>query len=181
MAQRPVRTPQQLSDASVHVHYEWYMLVATAANMTFAPSPQWPYSIHCALINDLAVHARALRHFLWPEKPVFESDVIAEDYFPAGAWSPSAPPAMLDSLREDVAKYIVHISYDRPNAGGEKPWPMSVIALELDGHMRKFKEDVERRDAALLNDDHWRQDWRVQGREVAALRMHMAHRIARGE
>jgi len=167
MAPRPGRTPQQLSDASVHVHYEWYMVVATASTLAFPPRPMWPDPIRCGLLESFTVHARNLDHFFWSKKPK-PRDVIAQDYFPAGAWTPPPHPPLFDTLRDEVATFIVHISYTRPNAGGEKQWPFGAMAIEFDDHMLKFQRDVERRDPALLSDEYWRRNYRVADRQRGA-------------
>jgi hypothetical protein len=112
--------------------------------------------IKWALIESFAVHARALHHFLWPTGKIDDDDVLARDYF-GGTW-PSAPilrsSLATADLRRDVAKYIAHVTYSRPDPGGEKDWDCPAIARELVRCMDSFQHAV----APALLDDRWRDD-----------------------
>jgi hypothetical protein len=144
------------------------MLITSAAALAFPPSPAWPYTIRCALVESFTVHARALHHFLWPQGRLEDRDVLAQDYFTAGTWTRPAHPPLLEDLRDQVATFIVHISYDRPNPGGEKQWPVVAMALEFDDLMAKFQKDVERINPSLLDDKEWRRNPQVEARKHAA-------------
>ncbi len=148
------------------------MLMTTAAHLAFQPSPSGlPYSVRCAFMNAFTVPARALTHFFWPEPPIRESDVLAADYFGNGPRTPPPHPDALNGVREGVGKFIVHISYDRPDPGGEKQWQFATIALAIDEHVRTFQADVEKLDPSLLDDDHWRRLLRVAEREAATAQL----------
>lgn len=147
---RPSRSPDELRRASVHVFHELEMLLGIPLRMARRPEDVTKW----ALLESFLIHARALHHFLWPAGRKDDDDVLARDFF-GGTW-PNAPAeptsAAMVKLRDDANKYIAHVSYRRPDPGGEKEWDITGIADEFRASFDCFRADVP----STLLDDRWR-------------------------
>ncbi len=144
---RPARSAEELKSASVHVHYELEMLVRTAT--TLEPDPpgdKLDTTTRRAYVESFTVHTRSLVHFLWAEAPE-EDDIVATDFVPG--WHVDMPASVL-GIRTPVAKLIAHLTYARPDPGGEKDWPCRDIARELVMCMFAFQREVKARNSGLL-------------------------------
>jgi hypothetical protein len=70
-------------------------------------------TVRQALIDSMAIHARTLIHFAYPDGQVHADDVLAEDFVPN--WNDKRPPwpdALVD-VRSRVATEVAHLSYRR--------------------------------------------------------------------
>ncbi len=126
----PVRTQQELLDASGHLGYEVWMLRHTAARLSgMSPGPE-----RNAALESFTVHARLLYQFFdpMPPTPPRADDVCAWHYVVGGesAWQtalPAMPPELAD-VTTRVGKEIAHLTYHRVTIGPvSNDWDVAAI------------------------------------------------------
>ena len=146
---RLVRTNDELREASRHLSYEFHTFTVALRGVVVMQNPSSIETLTLltqagtALFESLAIHARSLVHFAYPESPVYPNDILAEDYIPE--WETVRPPMApaLSNVKGRVATEFAHLSYRRiPLTEGAMKWPVSEIANGLLDVMRAFVANV---------------------------------------
>ena len=75
---RPVRSKEELRQASDHLYYEIYMFQMLVQSMASGIAGR--SAINNALLESFAIHLRALMGFFYPDNPC-NDDIITEDIF----------------------------------------------------------------------------------------------------
>lgn len=106
-----------------------------------------------ALLESFAIHARALAHFFFPDRP-HVSDVLASDFFSSEQrWANIAGQrhellgagSETRSIRFRANKEIAHLTYDRLAVlPAEKAWDISQILATLEALITKFADSADK-------------------------------------
>lgn len=116
---RPKRSLKELREAKAHVSFElsgFMSAIIGIANGLKQPPDFMTVpllTVRQALIDSMAIHARTLIHFAYPDGQVHTDDVLAEDFLPD--WDAKRPlwPDALADVRSRVATEVAHLSYRR--------------------------------------------------------------------
>jgi hypothetical protein len=136
---RPSRLPRSIDElraGKAHLAHEFHTFTAALAGIINAQKqppdlPSLTLWTHAgkALVDSMAIHARSLIHFAYPEGQVHADDILAEDYVPD--WDAKCPPwpAELKSVRSRVATEVAHLSYKRLPLTPEEvgTWPLVTL------------------------------------------------------
>lgn len=139
VANRPFTDAYLMAYSGEHIQYEVNMFFEgvelrsrpgyTENNLMQLGDPR---RINNALIESFVVHLRNLIDFLY--LPAQGTDVVAEDFFPAGTWVAIRPPKtqMLIDAKSHANKEISHLTTARiSGTSPEKAWDFVGLALEL--------------------------------------------------
>lgn len=90
-----------------------------------------------ACVEGFMVHLRNLIDFMWPTK-IHDTDVVAEDFCPTGAWKQPINQALSDA-RTRVHKELAHLTSDRVSGSPQrKQWPYKPISAAVADALRDF-------------------------------------------
>ena len=151
----------ELRRISEHLSYEIMMLFGTAWILAASRIKDMPVeaersTVHNALIESFAIHARVLLDFLY-EMERKQNDAIACDFFDKDSiWRTACPPksGSLAQVHGRVGKEVAHLSYARINVSEEmKTWRYIELAREIRATLNVFVDMVpaQRIDQTLLN------------------------------
>ncbi len=96
---RPQRSIDELRAGKAHLAHEFHAFSAAIAGIVSAhkqPPDLTSITLYAvggkALFDSMAIHARSLIHFAYPEGQVHTDDILAEDYVPD--WKGKRPPSV---------------------------------------------------------------------------------------
>jgi len=129
---RKKRSPEELRQASNHLHYEVWMLECMAIGIHSGLAGK--SAIHNAFIESFVIHARVLLDFFYPLKPR-PDDVVAIDFCDrAKTWEQARPEKtdILKTIQKRVGKEAAHLTYSRQEVSQEqKHWDHPNIARDI--------------------------------------------------
>ena len=138
----PRRTEDELKRASAHLHYELWMLSATANALSSGIAERgWLLN---ALLESFVIHVRAVSDFFYAERKR-PDDVLAADFFRAEEWARIRPVEtdVLKKARKRAHKEIVHLTYERLNVTPEaKPWSFLEITRDVNSVLQVFLKSI---------------------------------------
>jgi hypothetical protein len=141
---RVMRTKEELLAASIHLHYEYWMLISLANAMSTGIFGK--ERLNNALVESFTIHTRIILDFLYSEEPR-NDDVVAEDYIDPGEWHKlrTQKSLLLQGVHKRVGKEIAHLTYSRQQVTDEdKKWPFLQIANEINVVFQQFLSTVNR-------------------------------------
>jgi len=97
-----------------------------------------------ALIESFAIHLRNLIDFFYPAK-VFDTDVLAEDFFVARALPKNFPvlSVSLESARNRASKEVSHLTTERiAGTPPKKSWPVAELSREMRALLVQFVREA---------------------------------------
>ena len=104
-------------------------------------------SVHNAVLESFALHARNLLHFLYPENEK-KDDVLACDFFDdPDTWTNLRPDvsATLKEVRRKTNKQCAHVTYERIRLESQperKGWKFGQIAVGIEQIIGMFIRNV---------------------------------------
>jgi hypothetical protein len=132
-AGRPVRSRDELRDASDHLFYEVWMLDCTARVLGMGVFGEGP--ARNAFLESFTIHARGLLQFFYPPTSPRRDDMLATDFvLNVAEWeSARGPmPQLLASVSARVGKEVAHLTYGRLLVTQDtKPWSFVDVAEEI--------------------------------------------------
>jgi hypothetical protein len=146
------RSPDDLVEASAHLHYEVSMFDATARVLMAGLLEEG--AARNAFLESFAIHTRALLQFFHPSGSD-ASDVLAEHFFADRMmWLRlrGGVPKALSDVERRVGNEIAHLSYDRLLVAPEaRNWNVHDIWTAVMGLVHTFVASVPRH----LLSGHW--------------------------
>jgi hypothetical protein len=130
-----------------HLLYDWYAFNSALAGIVNAhkqPPILWMslplLMVRTALLDSMAIHARSLFHFAYPEGMISPDDILAADYVPD--WATKCPPwpKSLDAVKKRVCTEVAHLSYERLGLKEEEAlqWPLVELHRAITAMVQAF-------------------------------------------
>jgi hypothetical protein len=103
--------------------------------------------IHDAILESFLIHVRIFIEFLYGKrKPKYPNDILAEDYFdPPAKWHKIIrdEPCEFKNTKENLDKYLAHISMMRKRSELDKQWDCSKLYEWITTELKLFHENIE--------------------------------------